>query len=90
MDRALYAAPQGLDQLAEMDDQEQEPIEITITDPEAVDIEGPGFSLHMEPADEEEDDFDDNLAESMSEGDLAQLSGDLIEDYDTDISSRKD
>jgi hypothetical protein len=90
MDRALYAAPQGLDQLAEMDDQDQEPLQITVVDPESVDIEGPGFSMHIEPADEEEDDFDDNLAESMSEGDLAQLSGDLIEDYDTDIASRKD
>jgi len=87
MDRALYAAPQGLDQLEGIDD--QEPIEITITDPEAVDIEGPGFSMHIEPVDEE-DDFDANLAESMDEGELAQLAGDLIEDYDTDIASRKD
>jgi hypothetical protein len=87
MDRALYAAPQGLDQLGEMED--QEPLQITITDPEAVDIEGPGFSMHMEPTDEE-DDFDNNLAEEMDEGDLAQLAGDLIEDYDTDIASRKD
>jgi hypothetical protein len=87
MDRALYAAPQGLDQLEGMDD--QEPIEITITDPEAVDIEGPGFAMHMESSDEE-DDFDANLAEEMDEGDLAQLAGDLIEDYDTDIASRKD
>ena len=38
MDRALYAAPQGLDQLGEMDD--QEPLQITVVDPEAVDIEG--------------------------------------------------
>jgi hypothetical protein len=89
MDRALYAAPQGLDQLAEMDDQDQEPLQITVVDPEAVDIEGPGFSMHMEPTDEE-DDFDNNLAEEMDEGDLAQLAGDLIEDYDTDIASRKD
>ena len=87
MDRALYAAPQGLDQLGEMED--QEPLQITVVDPEAVDIEGPGFSMHMEPVDEE-DDFDDNLAENMDEGDLAQLAGDLIEDYETDISSRKD
>jgi hypothetical protein len=88
MDRALYAAPQGLDQLEGMDD--EEPLQITVVDPESVDIEGPGFSMHIEPADEEEDDFDDNLAESMSEGDLAQLAGDLIEDYDSDIASRRD
>jgi len=88
MDRALYAAPQGLDQLEGMDD--EEPLQITVVDPESVDIEGPGFSMHIEPADDEEDDFDANLAESMSEGDLAQLAGDLIEDYDSDIASRRD
>lgn len=89
MDKALYAAPQGLDQLSEMDDQNQEPLQITVVDPESVDIEGPGFSMHMEPIDER-DDFDDNLAESMDEGDLSQLAGDLIDDYEADIASRKD
>ena len=85
MDKSLYEAPQGLAQLGA----EEEPIEITIHDPEAVDIEGPGFDMHMEQV-EVEDGFDDNLAEEMDEGDLAQLAGDLIEDFEADISSRKD
>jgi hypothetical protein len=85
IDKALYEAPKGLAQLGE----EEEPIEITIFDPEAVDIEGPGFSMHMEQS-EEDDEFDSNLAEEMSEGDLTQLAGDLIQDYEADISSRKD
>jgi len=87
MDRALYAAPQGLDQI---NNDEEEPIQITIEDPEAVDIEGPGFDMHMEKAEQDEEDFDENLAEAMDEGDLEQLAGDLIEDYEADISSRKD
>ena len=86
MDRALYAAPQGIDQIGA---DEQEPIEVVIHDPEAVDIEGPGFAMHMEKIDQE-DEFDKNLAEGMDEGELAQLAGDLIEDYESDISSRKD
>ena len=87
MDRALYAAPLGLDQIS---DDEEEPIQIVIEDPEAVDISGPGFDMHMEEAEEDEEEFNKNLAEEMSEGDLTQLSGDLIEDYEADISSRKD
>ena len=87
MDRALYAAPQGLDQI---NNDEEEPIQITIEDPEAVDIEGPGFGMHMEKAEEDEEEFNKNLAEEISEGDLTQLSGDLIEDYESDISGRKD
>jgi len=87
MDRALYAAPLGLDQIS---DDEEEPIQITIEDPESVDIEGPGFDMHMEKAEEDEEEFSKNLAEEISEGDLTQLAGGLIEDYEADISSRKD
>ena len=87
MDRALYAAPLGLDQIS---DDEEEPIQITIEDPESVDIEGPGFDIRMEKAEEDEEEFSKNLAEEISEGDLTQLAGDLIEDYEADISSRKD
>ena len=87
MDRALYAAPQGLDQIS---NDEEEPIQIVIEDPEAVDISGPGFDVSIEKAEEDEEEFNKNLAEEMSEGDLTQLSGDLIEDYESDISGRKD
>jgi hypothetical protein len=87
MDRALYAAPLGLDQIS---NDEEEPIQIVIEDPESVDIEGPGFDIRMEKAEEDEEEFSKNLAEEISEGDLTQLAGDLIEDYEADISSRKD
>jgi hypothetical protein len=88
MAKGLYAVPQGLDQLAQ-DDEDNEPIEVTIEDPEAVNIKGPGFEIDMEKT-EDEDEFNKNLAEEMSDGDLATLANTLLQDYDTDISSRKE
>ena len=85
MDKALYSAPAGLEQLG----MDEEPIEITIEDPEAVNIKGPGFEIDMEEA-VDEDDFNKNLAEELSEGVLASLAGDIIGDYETDVAGRKE
>ena len=57
----------------------EDPIEIEIIEAE-LDIE----------EDEEEDEFDTNLAEVLSEGVLTELAGDLMGDFEEDISSRKD
>ena len=86
MAKGLYAAPQGLDQLGV----EEEPIEITIEDPEAVSIEGPGFEIEIEKGEEDDAEFSKNLAEEMDEGQLAALASNLMQDYETDISSRKE
>jgi hypothetical protein len=49
------------------------------------------WRLPLYPGKEESDDeFNANLAEDMDEGQLTELSGDLIGEYDADISSRKD
>jgi hypothetical protein len=85
MDKSFYQAPQGLDQLSA----EEEPIEIEIEDPEAVRISTEDFTLEM-VKEEDEDEFEKNLAEEMSEGELATVAGDLIGEFDTDVSSRKD
>ena len=86
IDRGLYAAPEGIEALAM-----QEPeIEIEIEDPESVTIGMDGLEIVIEPGKESDDEFNDNLAEHMSEGDLTELSGDLIGDFDSDIASRKD
>ena len=86
IDKALYQAPVGIDALAE-----QEPeMEIEVVDPESVTIGIDGLEIEIEPMEEGEDDFDANLAEFMSEGDLTSITGDLIGDFDNDISSRKD
>jgi hypothetical protein len=84
MDKALYQAPQGLDQVAE----EEEPLEIEIEDPESVTISQGDFTLEIKEA--EEDDFNKNLAEDLDERVLAELAGNLVGDYEADVDSRKD
>jgi hypothetical protein len=89
IDKALYQAPMGIDEAAAMEDPVE--VEIEIEDPEAVELSIDGVPiLRMEEGDEDGDDFNDNLAESMDDGELAELAGDLIGDFDSDISSRKD
>jgi len=86
IDRGLYQAPEGLEALAA----EQPDIEIEIEDPESVSIGMDGLEVEIVPDDDFDDSFGDNLAEYLNDGDLAQLAGDLLGDFDSDISSRKD
>ena len=87
IEKGLYQAPLGMDQLA----MEEEPIEITIEDPESVEIGIDGMPiLRIEEGDDEEDEFSENLAEKMSAGELQSLASELIGDFDDDVSSRKD
>jgi hypothetical protein len=89
IDKALYQAPMGIDEAAAME--EPLDIEIEIENPESVELSIDGVPiLRMEEGDEDEEDFNDNLAENMDEGELAELAGNLIGDFDSDISSRKD
>ena len=88
IDKALYAAPQGLDQLGEEGDEPA--LEISIEDPEAVEIGIDGQPIMRIEKDEEPDGFDDNLAEQLDDRLLATLASDLTSDFDNDIASRKD
>lgn len=82
MHKSLYQAPQGLDSL------ESEPdIEIEIEDPESVTIGIDGMEIEIGG---EEEGFDDNLAEYIDDKVMNQIVGDLISDYDDDVSSRRD
>ncbi len=66
-------------------------LEIEIEDPESVEIGIDGVPiLRIEEAEPSDKDFDANLAEYMSEDELQSLAGDLIGDFDEDVSSRKD
>ena len=85
IEKSLYQAPVGLDSIVE-----EEPIEIEIEDPESVKIGIGGMEIEIEPAEPSDEDFDANLAEYMSEGDLTEIAGDLLGDFDDDISARKD
>jgi hypothetical protein len=87
IDKGLYAAPQGIEELAA----QEAPIEIEIEDPESVTIGMGGLEVVLEPGEEgDEDDFGANLAEFMTDGELAEITGDLIGDFEADVSSRKD
>ena len=86
IEKGLYAAPVGLDEVLA----NQEPaLEITIEDPESVEIGIDGQPI-LRIEEGEDDEFDENLAEVLDSGVLAQLAGDLIGDFDADVGSRKD
>ena len=85
IEKSLYQAPVGLDSLTEEPD-----LEIEIVDPESVHIGVDGLEIDIEAEDAEEEGFDDNLAEYLSEGDLTEIVGDLLGDFEDDVASRKD
>jgi hypothetical protein len=86
IEKGLYAAPLGMDELA----QESEPIEIAIEDPESVELTVGPISIEIKPEQESEDDFNANLAEYIDDNQLQSLASDLISDFEDDISARKD
>ena len=89
IDKALNRAPMGL---GDMDAgvMDEPLIEIEIEDPESVTIGMGGLEIEIEPGKKENDDFNVNLAEELSEDVLETLAGDLLGDFDDDVSSRKD
>ena len=95
VDKAINQAPLGLDGslssgvmrgVNTMD----EGIEIEIEDPESVSIRAGGTEIEIDPDEVDEDEFSENLAEDMDDGQLAELAGDLIGEFEEDISARKD
>ena len=95
VDKALNQAPLGLDASFSggvIPGVNMEPdIEIEIEDPESVSIGMDGLEIEIEPGDDDEDsEFNENLADVLDEGQLTDMVGDLIGDYDDDIASRKD
>jgi len=87
IDKGLYAAPMGIEKLAE----QEAPFEIEIEDPESVTMRMGDLEIVIDPdAEAEDDEFNDNLAEHMSDQELATLAGELIEDFDADVSARRD
>jgi len=84
IDRVLNQQPIGM-----MGDDGAETIEVEIIDPEAVNIHAGDMEISIIPGNDDED-FDNNLAEEMDEGALTKMVGDLVEDIDNDKNSRKD
>ena len=89
IDKAIGQAPMGLDENLLLGQEMEPDIEIEIEDPERVSIEAGGINIEIEP-DEGGDDFNANLAEEMDEDELTELCGDLIGEFEEDLSSRKD
>jgi hypothetical protein len=83
MDKGFYQAPEGITD-------EGDTLEIDIENPDSVTLSDGSIEIVIEPDDELDDEFNDNLAEEMDEGQLNDLSGELIELVEADIMSRKD
>jgi hypothetical protein len=102
IDKALNPAPTGLTAMQpalDLDKQYAEPtspdegaLEIEIEDPERVTIGAGDMEIVIEPGEEDEEDseFNENLAEKLDNGQLTELVGDLLSEFDEDLSSRKD
>ena len=81
IEKGLYAAPKGIEDL--MDGENAMPeLEIEIEDPEEVSLGIDGVEIQLRPEPETAEDFDANLADYMSDKELAQLVTDLVGDFD--------
>jgi len=87
-DRAMTPSPLAL--LPEPSPDDPGMIEIEIENPDSVTVGVDGLEITLEPGEEGEEGFGDNLAETMPEDALQALASDLLELVDADINSRKD
>jgi hypothetical protein len=85
IEKSLYQAPVGLDSLTE-----EPELEIEIEDPKSLEIHADGIDIEIEKAEPTDEDFDANLCEYMEDGELTEISGDLLSDFEDDIAARKD
>jgi len=86
---SISQAPMGLDNL-EMDDAPA--IEIEIEDPQGLKVGVDGVEIDLMPDTGEagDDEFDDNLAEYIDEGELGKIGSEITALIEADITSRKD
>jgi len=85
VEKSLYEAPVGLGALPET-----EALTIEVEDPESMTIGIDGAVIELVKEEPRAEAFDANLADYMSENDLQSLAGELIGQYEQDLSSRKD
>jgi len=84
IDKAVNQAPMGLNDLMEGDGS----VEIEIISEAGIPLDSEGIEVEIEESDEDE--FGDNLAEYMEEGELQKIASELLELVDADVNSRKD
>ncbi len=87
IDKALYEAPVGIEELAA---EEPPEIEIEIENPEAIRVGIDGETIIELEKEDIEDDFNANLAEILDEGVLTTLADELLGDFQSDLDARKD
>jgi hypothetical protein len=89
MDKGLYSAPQGIEQLqdSDMPDFEIESDALNMLPDGSVEVT---LEKESEMLGDEDGEFDENLAEDMDEDELTLLASELIEEVEADINSRKD
>jgi hypothetical protein len=85
---SLTPAPTGLD-FSDIVQDDTPAVEIIIENPDDVMVGIDGLAIDLMPEDDEPE-FDANLAEFMDEGELEKLGSDLVGEVESDISSRKD
>ena len=88
IEKGLYAAPEGIEEAAEM----EEGLEIEIVDPEMVTLDDGSMEITIVPDANVGDmtDFDANLAEFLEDDQLSLLADDLIESVESDTDARKE
>ena len=97
IEKGLYSAPEGLDKELEgglegVEEMDTSALEIEIVDPEMVTLSDGSVEITLIPDMDETDlmEFDGNLAEALEDGDLQELSSDLLGLVEADIESRKE
>ena len=98
VDKSINQAPLGLDATlaagavpgVNTTDEYAPDLEIEIEDPEEVTLRMGGLEIEIEPGEDEDSEFNENLAEILDNGQLTEIAGDLIGDFDDDIASRRD
>ncbi len=90
MTPSIAPAPMGLEELADIAQNDAPDVEIMIENPDDVEIGIDGVTIDLMPDEGTAEEFGDNLAEYMDDGELQKLASELVELVDADISSRKE
>ena len=91
IEKGLYEAPEGLDEMEDMEDQDID-LEIEVVDPEAITLSDGSMEITLIPDANIASlaDFDANLAEMLDDTQLNILSSDLTGLIEADVQSRQE
>jgi len=90
IDKGISQAPRGIDDMMKEMANVEPDLEIEIEDPEEVRIKAGGMEIEIDPDAMASDEFNANLAEEIDEEHLHNLASELLEDYEGDLSARRD